>query len=141
MAETLVQEQKKKTKEDFNLTDKQKNLLDRIKNEGHRIAHLVGFEKFNELHAKWIQNMWKSDDIYVLKASRGSYKSSVLTLYIALLILCKPNKTIIFMRKTDNDVKEIVELEDGEARELADILHNYNGAEVAMTVASSIDLA
>ena len=99
----------KKTREDFNLSDKQKNLLDRIKNEGHRIAHLVGFEKFNELHAKWIQNMWKSDDIYVLKASRGSYKSSVLTLFIALLILCKPNKTIIFMRKTDNDVKEIVE--------------------------------
>lgn len=109
MAEELVQEQKKKKREDFNLSDKQKNLLDRIKNEGHRIAHLVGFEKFNELHAKWIQNMWKSDDIYVLKASRGSYKSSVLTLFIALLILCKPNKTIIFMRKTDNDVKEIVE--------------------------------
>lgn len=102
-------EEKKETEENLNLTDKQKNLLDRIKNQSHRIAHLVGFEKFNELHAKWIQNMWKSDDIYVLKASRGSYKSSVLTLYIALLILCKPNKTIIFMRKTDNDVKEIVE--------------------------------
>ena len=102
-------EQKKKKREDFNLTEKQKNLLDRIKNEGHRIAQLVGFDKFNELHSKWIQNMWKSDDIYVLKASRGSYKSSVLTLFIALLILCKPNKTIIFMRKTDNDVKEIVE--------------------------------
>ena len=93
----------------FNLTDKQKNLLNRIKNEGHKVAHLVGFEKFNELHAKWLHNMFKNDDIYVLKASRGSFKSSVLTLYIALVILCQPNKTMIFMRKTDNDVKEIVE--------------------------------
>lgn len=106
MVETEV---KKRTREDFNLSDKQKNLLDRIKNEGHKVAHLVGFDKMNELHAKWLHNMFKNDDIYVLKASRGSYKSSVLTLYIALVILCQPNKTIIFMRKTDNDVKEIVE--------------------------------
>ena len=102
-------EEKKKTRDDFNLTDKQKNLLDRIKNEGHRIAHLVGFDKFNELHSKWLHNMFACKDIYVLKSSRGSYKSSVVTLFIALLIICKPNKTIIFMRKTDNDVKEIVE--------------------------------
>lgn len=109
MAEELVQEQKKKKREDFNLSDKQKNLLDRIKNEGHRIAHLVGFDRFNELHSKWLHNMFACKDIYVLKSCRGSFKSSVVTLFIALLIICKPNKTIIFMRKTDNDVKEIVE--------------------------------
>ena len=100
---------KKKTKADINLTDKQKNLLDRIKYEGHRIAHLVGFDRFNELHSKWLHNMFACKDIYVLKSCRGSFKSSVVTLFIALLIICKPNKTIIFMRKTDNDVKEIVE--------------------------------
>lgn len=100
---------KKRTRDDFNLTDKQKNLLDRIKNESHRIAHLVGYDRFTELHAKWLHNMITEKDIYVLKAHRGSFKSSVVTLFIALLIICKPNKTIIFMRKTDNDVKEIVE--------------------------------
>ena len=102
-------EVKKRTRDDFNLTDKQKNLLDRIKNESHRIAHLVGYDRFTELHAKWLHNMITEKDIYVLKAHRGSFKSSVVTLFIALLIICKPNKTIIFMRKTDNDVKEIVE--------------------------------
>lgn len=108
MTETVT-EVKKKTKADFNLTDKQKNLLDRIKYESHRIAHLVGFDKFTELHSKWICNMFKEKDIYVLKSHRGSLKSSALTLFIAELMICKPNKTIIFMRKTDNDVKEIVE--------------------------------
>ena len=48
-------------------------------------------------------------------------------------------KGILNVDTADNTI--IVEIEDGEARELADILHNYNGAEVAMTVASSIDLA
>ena len=104
-------EEKKETAEEVNLSlnEKQKNLLTRIKYEGHRVAKLVGFDKFNELHSKWINKMLTCKDIYVLKSSRGSYKSSVLALVIALLILLKPNKTIIFMRKTDNDVKEIVE--------------------------------
>lgn len=48
-------------------------------------------------------------------------------------------KGILNVDTADNTI--IVELEDGEARELADILHNYNGAEVTMTVANSIDLA
>mgnify|MGYP002523721003 CR=1 FL=1 len=109
MTTKIAEEKKKRTRDDFNLTDKQKNLLDRIKNESHRIAHLVGYDRFTELHAKWLHNMITEKDIYVLKAHRGSFKSSVVTLFIALLIICKPNKTIIFMRKTDNDVKEIVE--------------------------------
>ncbi len=109
MTTEITEEKKKRTRDDFNLTDKQKNLLDRIKNESHRIAHLVGYDRFTELHAKWLHNMITEKDIYVLKAHRGSFKSSVVTLFIALLIICKPNKTIIFMRKTDNDVKEIVE--------------------------------
>lgn len=96
-------------KKNINLTDKQKNLLTRIKYESHRIAKLVGFDKFTELHSKWICNMFKEKDIYVLKAHRGSFKSSAMALFIAELMICKPNKTIIFMRKTDNDVKEIVE--------------------------------
>jgi len=98
-----------KQQENTGLTEKQKNLLTRIKSESHRIAQLVGFDKFTELHSKWICNMFREKDTYVLKAHRGSFKSSALALFIAELIICKPNKTIIFMRKTDNDVKEIVE--------------------------------
>ena len=104
MAEVIEEKQ-----QDNGLTTQQKNLLTRIKSESHRIAKLVGFDKFTELHSKWICNMFKEKDIYVLKAHRGSMKSSALTLFIAELMICKPNKTIIFMRKTDNDVKEIVE--------------------------------
>ena len=97
-------EEKKST-----LTEKQKNLLDRVKNKAHLIGHLVGFHKLNELHAEWIRNFWKKRrTTYVLKSHRGSYKSTAITLFIALIVIFKPNETVIFLRKTDNDVKEII---------------------------------
>ena len=105
----MIESEKTEENNNAGLTEKQKNLLTRIKNESHRIAELVGFDKFTELHSKWICNMFREKDTYVLKAHRGSFKSSALALFIAELIICKPNETIIFMRKTDNDVKEIVE--------------------------------
>lgn len=93
----------------FTLNDRQKKLLDRVKFESHKIAHLVGFTKLNEMHAKWIAKMVLSKDIYVLKGHRGSMKTSCLIVAIALIILLMPNKTIIFLRKTENDVKEVIE--------------------------------
>ena len=117
--------------EEVELTEKQKKLLDSIKNESHKIAHLVGFDRFTELHSKWLHRMLVEKDIYVLKAHRGSFKSSVITLFIAILIICRPNKTIIFMRKTDNDVKEIVEkvskiLQTTEFHYFAQILYGHD---------------
>ena len=100
---------RKRTKDDINLNDKQKKLLDRVKYEAHKIAHLVGFTKLNEMHAKWIAKMVLSKEMYVLKGHRGSMKTSCLIVAIALMVLLKPDKTIIFLRKTDNDVKEVVE--------------------------------
>ncbi len=91
------------------LNDKQKKLLDKIKNEAHLIGHLVGFEKLTPLHSKWIKNMLLCKDIYVLKAHRNSYKSTCMILVIALIMILYPNKTIIFMRKTEDLVKEVVE--------------------------------
>ena len=71
---------RKRTKDDINLNDKQKKLLDRVKYEAHKIAHLVGFTKLNEMHAKWIAKMVLSKEMYVLKGHRGSMKTSCLLL-------------------------------------------------------------
>ena len=45
------------------LTDKQKNLLDRIKNEGHKIGHLIGYDDLTEFHSKLIKEIviWKNE--------------------------------------------------------------------------------
>lgn len=91
------------------LTEQQKKFLDVIQNESHKIGHLVGFKKLTPLHHSWIYKMLKTKAIYVLKAHRGSFKSTAMTLFFALSMVLRPDKTIIFVRKTDDDVKEIVE--------------------------------
>lgn len=43
-----------------------------------------------------------------LQASRGTYKTTSVSLTLALIIVSDPNKRILFMRKTDDDVKEVI---------------------------------
>lgn len=52
--------------------------------------------------------MMFSDQDETLLAHRGSYKTTCLSIAIALLMILYPNKIIIFNRKTDDDVKELI---------------------------------
>ena len=75
----------------------------------YRIGHKVGFTKLNELNNKWILEMIKGEEDYTLQAHRKSYKTTCVSLALAILIAFEPRKKIFFMRKTDADVKEIIE--------------------------------
>lgn len=48
------------------------------------------------------------DEDYTLLAHKGSYKTTRLTIAVALMLLLEPNKNIIILRKTDGDVKEVI---------------------------------
>ena len=82
--------------------------IDLIIDEPYKIGHWVGFNDLTSLHNTWIQMMMFSKDDETLLAHRGSYKTTCLSIAIALLMLLKPNMTIIFLRKTDTDVKEVI---------------------------------
>ena len=43
-----------------------------------------------------------------LQGHRGSYKTTCLSIALAILMIVYPNKRILFARKTDDDVKEII---------------------------------
>ena len=43
-----------------------------------------------------------------LQGHRGSYKTTCISVTLAILMITNPNKSIMFMRKTDDDVVEIV---------------------------------
>lgn len=122
-----VEEEKKSL-----LTERQKKLLDRIKNQAHLIGHLVGFRDLTELHAKWINNFWKArHQVYVLQSHRNSYKTSCIALFIALVILLRPHENIFYVRKTETLVKDIVAkvskiLQSDVFQGLASILYGYN---------------
>ena len=81
---------------------------------GYYIAHpeelgrQVGFRDLTPLHGGWIREMINGEGDYTLQAHRGSYKSSCLAVAIAMLMILQPKRNIIFLRKTDSDVAEML---------------------------------
>ena len=71
-------------------------------------GHMLGFNKLSALHNEWLLSMYNCVDEMTLQAHRGSYKTTVDSIYIVMEMLLHPKKRIMFMRKTDTDVKEIV---------------------------------
>lgn len=86
----------------------QKKYLDLIKNEPYKFGHWVGFNDLTELHNEWLKSFLFKVDDQTLLAHRGSYKTTDLALAISLMIVLYPQKNIIFFRKTDTDVTEII---------------------------------
>lgn len=64
----------------------------------------------DELHGTWMQQMISGREDMTLLAHRGSYKTTSLATAIAISLCVYPMRNMIFMRKTDGDVTEIIRL-------------------------------
>ena len=86
----------------------QKEAKNLLKNPA-KLGRALGFKDFrDDLHGRWIRRMLKATDDMTLQAHRGAYKTTCLCVVIALLMVCFPEMNIIFLRKTDADVAEVV---------------------------------
>lgn len=74
----------------------------------YKLGHMVGFKKLTELHNGWIVDMVRGSQDKTLQAHRASYKTTCVSLALALIIVLLPNKRTLFMRKTEDDIKEVV---------------------------------
>ncbi|MCR5370115.1 MAG: hypothetical protein K6E83_05350 [Clostridium sp.] len=90
------------------LPDKRAELARVIRQHPEVIGRQVGFRDLTPLHGEWIREMVFGREDYTLQAHRGSYKSSCLAVAISLIILACPVRNIIFIRKADNDVSEML---------------------------------
>jgi hypothetical protein len=81
-----------------------------IYNHPEQIGISVGFEDLTEIHGEWIKEMVWGDGDYTLMAHRAAYKSSCLAVAISLMMVIYPTKNIIFLRKADNDVSEMIRM-------------------------------
>lgn len=62
----------------------------------------------SELHGAWLQKIiWGRTD-YTLQAHRGSYKTTTLEVALADILITQRRKNIIFLRKTNDDVAEVI---------------------------------
>ena len=71
-------------------------------------GRLVGFTTLTDLHNAWILDMLKGEGDRTLQAHRASYKTTCVSIALALIIILLPNKRTLFLRKTDADIKEII---------------------------------
>ena len=71
-------------------------------------ARYVGFSLLTDMHNAWIVEMVRGREDKTLQAHRGSYKTTCVSFALALIVVLLPNCKTLFMRKTDNDIKEVI---------------------------------
>lgn len=99
-----------------------------LKEQPYKMGHFVGFKDLTELHNRWLRSFLYSKEDITLLAHRGSYKTTDLSLFLAIHAVIKPNETVDFFRKTDTDVTEVMNqtakiLRTGAMREIARMLY------------------
>nr|DAZ83544.1 MAG TPA: Terminase large subunit [Caudoviricetes sp.] len=90
------------------MNSRKKAVLDLLWNEPCKIGHWVGFKDLTALHNEWLRSFLYANTDQTLLAHRGSYKTTDLSLFLALHTVERPNENVIFFRKTDDDVTEVI---------------------------------
>lgn len=121
----------------------QRQAINFLKYNPVKYAHILGFDKLISLHNDWIKEMVLGTEDYTLMAHRGSYKTTCVSLAIAIIMILLPKKRILFMRKTDDDVKEVIKqvqkiIENPKTQKLATDIYGKN---VRLVVTNATELS
>lgn len=109
-----------------------------------KLGRSLGFTLLtDDLHNGWIRDMVIGQGDETLQAHRGSYKTTCVSVALALIMILFPNLTTLFLRKTDPDVKEVVEqvrkiLLSPKIRVLVWVIY---GIELQLTVSNALELS
>lgn len=77
--------------------------------EPAQVARLCGLTRLTDgLHGGWMREMLLGEEDMTLLARRGSYKTTCLSFAMAAMLLTHPQGNILFMRKTEEDVIEVL---------------------------------
>ena len=90
------------------MNSEKKAVLDLLYEEPVKIGHWVGFEKLEEIHNQWLRSFLYDEEDQTLLGHRGSYKTTTLSLFLAEHLVLKPLENVLFFRKTDPDVSEVI---------------------------------
>lgn len=82
--------------------------IDLLLNKPYLFGRLIGFKDLTELHNSWIIQLVRLPYDKTIQAHRNSFKTTCVSIAIAILVILMPSKKIAFIRKTDSDVKEII---------------------------------
>lgn len=96
-----------------------------------KIGRMLGFKDLTDLHNEWLRDMICGKGDRLLQSHRGSYKTTCVSLALAEIMVLRPRLRVLFLRKTDTDVQEIVEqirriLEDPRTVYLARVIYGVD---------------
>lgn len=107
------------------------------------LARALGYADMrDDLHGAWIRRMLTATDDMTLQAHRGSFKTTCLCEAIALLMLWHTDQNIIFLRKTDGDVAEVIKTVKRilSTDIMRDIYHALTGGELEISRDTSSEI-
>lgn len=89
---------------------KMDEIIKLLVNDPYLVAKAVGFKDFHEWpHNDWLKKILFADNtVTTIQAHRGSYKTTALSVAVALFMVMYPTKTIFLVRKTEGDVATFV---------------------------------
>ena len=90
------------------IASKERQWLELLKKKPYAFGIEAGFADLTDIHNEWIKSFLFSKEDMTLQASRGTYKTTCLSIAMALMVVIYPKYNIIFLRKADDDVKEII---------------------------------
>ena len=111
--------------------------------EPYKIGHWVGFKDLTELHNEWLRGFLYSNEDQTLQGHRGSFKTTTLSLFFAIHAIEFPNESVLFFRKTSDDVNEIMRqtsniLKSGCMKEIVRVLYDK---ELVLTKDSNAEIS
>lgn len=85
-----------------------KQAIQFLLSQPYKFGRMLGFDKLTRIHNDWIIEMVRSSKDETIQAHRGAYKTTCVSIALAIIIILLPQKRCMFIRKTDNDAKEVI---------------------------------
>ena len=86
-----------------------KHALELLVGQPAQVARWCGLDRLtDELHGAWMRRIITGEGDMTLLAHRGSFKTTSLAVSMAIMLVALPRRNILFLRKTDDDVTEII---------------------------------
>lgn len=125
------------------MTREQIAALTLLTKQAAKVGRWCGFPLLtDELHGAWLDKMINGRQSLTIQAHRGSYKTTCLSIALAVIMVTQQRKNIIFFRKGDDDVIEIIRqvrhILEGEV--FADITRRIYGDPVRILRANSYEI-
>ena len=134
----------------MNILSAKEQILNLLWDDPVQIGHWVGFKDLNEMHNDWLRRFLYESADQTLQGHRGSYKTTVLSLFFAIHAVIAPNESAMLFRKTGGDVTEVIRqvgniLQSGCMKEIARrlyskelILTKCSGSEIQTNLSTTI---